>query len=274
MSTNKTIFITGSSSGIGRACVRHFQGEGWNVVATMRNPQAETELNLLNNVHVARVDVRDIDSLSIAVEKGIEEFGKIDVLLNNAGFGAYGPLEATSLEGIDRQFETNVLGLIYSTRTLIPHFRKNKSGTVVNVGSMVGKAGVPLGSLYNSTKFAVEGFSEALSYEMDAIGVKVKLIEPGSVKTDFAGRSLHFSNDESLTEYQDLIQNVLYARGNFRESGIMAERVAQTIYDAVTDETDRLRYPVGPDADFLLSERKRLDDSDFMDLVRQTNGLS
>ena len=197
---SNTILITGSSSGIGKATAKYFQEKGWNVVATMRTPEKETELSELDNVLVTRLDVQDPDSIARAVQQGIETFGKIDVLLNNAGFGAFGILEAVPVEKIRRQFDVNVIGLIETTRAILPHFRANRSGTIINVASLAGKVAFPVTSLYNATKFAVEGFSEALCYEMESIGVKVKLVEPGVIKTDFIDRSFDFSNDETIEE--------------------------------------------------------------------------
>jgi NADP-dependent 3-hydroxy acid dehydrogenase YdfG len=191
----KTILITGSSSGIGKATARLFQRAGWNVIATMRSPEKETELSALPNVLVARLDVQDSASIAVAVSAGIERFGRIDVLLNNAGYGAYGLLEATPMEKISRQFDVNVIGLLETTKAVLPHLRASKSGTIINISSIGGKMAFPLGTLYHGTKFAVEGLSEALHYELSAIGVSVKIVEPGFVKTDFAGRSLDFTND-------------------------------------------------------------------------------
>jgi NADP-dependent 3-hydroxy acid dehydrogenase YdfG len=182
---NKTILITGSSSGIGRATATLFHEKGWNVVATMRRPESESELNKLDRVLVTRLDVIDLESIQAAVKQGLDRFGKIDVLLNNAGFGVFGPLEATPLEKIREQFETNVLGLLATTKVLLPIFRANREGMIINVSSVGGKITFPLGSLYHGTKFAIEGISEALSFEMAEIGVKVKIVEPGAVRTNF-----------------------------------------------------------------------------------------
>ena len=168
-----TILITGASSGIGKSTAKYFQEKGWNVVATMRNPQADTELTELENVLVTRLDVQDSDSIARAVRLSIETFGKIDVLLNNAGYGAFGVLEATPMEKIRRQFDVNVFGLVETTKAVIPHFRAKRSGTIINVSSIGGKVTFPLGSLYHATKFAVEGLSEAMSYEMAPIGVRM-----------------------------------------------------------------------------------------------------
>ena len=204
-----TILITGASSGIGQATAKYFQQQGWNVVATMRKPEAEDELSKLDNVIVTRLDVLDEDSILAAVEATVAKFGAIDALLNNAGYGAYGPLEAFPMEGVRRQFDTNVVGLLTVTKAVLPHMRRQKSGVIANVSSVGGKVTFPLGSLYHGTKFAVEGLSEALHYELDPIGVKVKIIEPGAIATDFAGRSFDFTNDESLSEYQPMVQTVL-----------------------------------------------------------------
>ena len=208
-----TVLITGCSSGIGRATAQLFQARGWNVVATMRSPQQETELRLLERVLVARLDVQDEASIQAAVDAALARFGRIDVLVNNAGYGAYGPLEATPMDKVRRQFDVNVHGLIATTQAVLPHLRRQRSGVVVNISSIGGRLTFPLGTLYHGTKFAVEGLSEALHYELLPLGVQVKLVEPGMVQTDFAGRSFDFSNDPSLAEYQPVVQALLGALG-------------------------------------------------------------
>ena len=183
----KTILITGASSGIGRDAARRFQSEGWNVVATMRTPENGAELGQLERTLVTRLDVTDPASIASAVAEAIERFGRIDVRVNNAGYGAYGPLEAFSMDGIRRQFDTNVIGLLAVTKAVLPHMRVQGQGTVVNISSIGGKMTFPLGALYHGTKFAVEGISEALHYELEPLGVRVKLVEPGAIATDCAG---------------------------------------------------------------------------------------
>lgn len=269
---SQTIFITGSSTGIGRATAKHFQSLGWNVVATMRNPSAETELTQLPNVLVTRLDVQDAASITEAVDAAITRFGRIDVLLNNAGYGAYGLLEATPAEKIRRQFDVNVFGLLATTQAVLPYFRAQRAGTVVNISSIGGKVTFPLGTLYHGTKFAVEGISEALHYELAAIGVKVKIIEPGFVKTDFSGRSFDFSNDESLTDYQEFVGKFFAAQAAMA-AGDEPEVVASTVYEAVTDGTDRLRYAAGPYAAELIAARAATDDDAFIAGIRQQFAL-
>ena len=266
---SKTILITGASRGLGKATAQLFQQKGWNVVATMRTPEKETELTTLDNVLVTRLDVLDQDSITKAIQLGIEKFGKIDVLVNNAGYAVYGLLEATPREKITRQFDVNVIGLLDVTKAILPHFRKNKDGILINISSIAGKMTFPLGSLYDGTKFAVEGISEALSFEMEAIGCKVKIIEPAAINTDFVSRSLDMNNDESLTEYQELIGKLFKTMESLPEHGSEPIVVANVIYEAATDGTDKLRYTAGEDARMMVANRKELDDKTFIQGIKE-----
>ena len=269
----KTVLITGASSGIGKATALYFQEKGWNVVATMRTPEKEEELTTLDHVLVEKLDVTDVDSINSAVNAGIKAFGRIDVLVNNAGYGAYGPLEAFPRENIVRQFNTNVIGLLDVTKAILPHFRKQKNGTVVNISSIGGKMTFPLGALYHGTKFAVEGISEALNYELEQIGCKVKIVEPGAIATDFGGRSFDFQNDETMAEYQEIIGKVMKSFETVFERHSESIVVARVIYEAVTDGTNRLRYAAGEDAVELLGNRKELDDDSFIGGIKAQFGL-
>ncbi len=268
-----TVFITGASSGIGKATARHFQAHGWNVVATMRTPAKETELTDLDNVLVARLDVTDSASIGDAFGAALNRFGSIDVLVNNAGYGAYGPLEAFGMDAIRRQFDTNVLGLLEVSKAILPHFRERKSGTIVNIASIGGRMAFPLGSLYHGTKWAVEGISEALHFELEAFGAKVKLIEPGVIATDFGGRSLDFTNDESMLEYQDTVSKLMAAMAPLNENASPPSLVAEVIYGAATDGTNTLRYTAGRDAAKILENRKTLDEATFIAGIKRQFGL-
>jgi NAD(P)-dependent dehydrogenase (short-subunit alcohol dehydrogenase family) len=217
--------------------------------------------------------VQDADSITGAVAAGIKRFGRIDVLLNNAGYGAIGLLEATPIDKVRRQFDVNVIGLIETTQAILPHFRANRSGTIINVSSIGGKMTFPLASLYHATKFAVEGLSEALSYELAPIGVRVKIVEPGAIKTDFAGRSLDFSNDESLIEYQHFVNRIRAAFGSMVAGGADPMVVADVIYRAATDGTDQLRYTAGEDAKVLVANRTAADDATFLQGIKNQFGL-
>lgn len=265
--------ITGASSGIGKATALYFQEKGWNVIATMRTPEKEEELTTLDHVLVEKLDVTDVGSISSAVKAGIETFGRINVLVNNAGYGAYGPLEAFPRENIVRQFNTNVIGLLDVTKAILPHFRKQKNGIVVNISSIGGKMTFPLGALYHGTKFAVEGISEALNYELEQIGCKVKIVEPGAIATDFGGRSFDFQNDETMAEYQEIIGKVMKSFETVFERHSESIVVARVIYEAVTDGTNRLRYAAGEDAVELLGNRKELDDDSFIGGIKAQFGL-
>ncbi len=272
---NKTILITGSSTGIGRSTAFKFQKEGWNVIATMRTPEKETELKELDNVLVTRLDVQDLESIDSAITAGIEKFGKIDALLNNAGYGLMGTFESASRESVQRQFDVNVFGLFDVTRAMLPHFRANKNGVIMNVSSVGGRITFPLISLYHSTKFAVEGYSESLHYEMAPLGIKVKLIEPGAIATDFGSRSMDFQHDESLTDYNEFVGTVM---GKFSdlmnpELASKPELVADVIFQAATDGTDTLRYVAGPDAEQFLAARKQMDDAGFVGMMKGNLGL-
>ena len=268
-----TILITGASSGIGKVTAKLFQEKGWNVVATMRTPEKEDELTELDNVLVTRLDVTDEASIETAIAAGIERFGRIDVLVNNAGYGAYGPLEAFPMDGIRRQFDTNVIGLLAVTKAMLPHFRAQKSGTIVNISSIGGKITFPLGTLYHGTKFAVEGISEALHYELEPIGIRMKIVEPGAIKTDFAGRSFDFTNDESLEEYQPTVNALMTAFQSLGANSAEAVVVAEVIFDAVTDGTATLRYTAGDDAVEFMANRTALDDATFIGGIKQRLGL-
>lgn len=270
---DQTILITGSSSGIGKATALFFAEQGWNVIATMRTPENETELRALDKVWVAPLDVLNPESIERTVSEGIERFGKIDVLVNNAGYGAYGPLEVFERENIIRQFNTNVIGLLDVTKALLPHFRANSSGIIINVSSMGGRLAFPFGSLYHGTKFAVEGISESLNFEVAAFGGKVKIIEPGATATDFAGRSFDFKNDENLIEYQDLMKNLINLMNSLEGNSVLPRVVAEKIYEAATDGTDRLRYPATPDAKALLEKRASENDAIFITNMKKQFGL-
>lgn len=260
----KTIFITGASSGIGKETAKLFQLNGWNVIATMRNPENDTVLKQLENVLVVKLDVLDVDSIHQAFEEGVRKFGSVDVLLNNAGYGAYGPLEAFSREKIIRQFNTNVIGLLDVTKTVLPHFRKHKKGIIINISSIGGKITFPLGSLYHGTKFAVEGISEALHYEAEQFGGQVKIVEPGMIATDFAGRSFDFCNDETMIEYQNIVAALMGALPAMVQNASPASIVAEVIFEAATDGKKQLRYIAGEDAKMLIANREKYDDATFI----------
>lgn len=260
-----TILITGASSGIGRETARYFWEKGWNVIATMRSPERETEFAGQERMLVTKLDVTRNDTIQSAVQEGIRTFGKIDVLLNNAGYAAIGAFEAATEAQIKRQFDVNVLGVLHTTQALLPHFRQSGGGTVINVSSVGGRVAFPLLSLYHASKWAIEGFSESLFYEMAAHQIKVKLVEPGNVATDFTGRSLDLLTDTSLDAYASYTETVLQKQMNsFDVHASEPKLIAETIFEAATDPSDRFRYLVGADAHFLMDLRSKTSDEEFM----------
>ncbi|PJZ59303.1 SDR family oxidoreductase [Leptospira barantonii] len=263
----KTVLITGSSSGIGKAAAKYFQAKGWNVIATMRSPEKDQDLKNLPNLLCTKLDVTKPDTIEKAIGEGIKTFGEIDVLVNNAGYGLVGPFEGASKEQIQRQFDTNVFGAMDVIQKILPHFRSNKKGLIINVASMGGRITFPLYSLYHSTKWALEGFTESLQYELSPFGIRVKLIEPGAIATDFIGRSSDSTSDQAPGEYKKFSDAVF----KNMEDAMMTSRsetVAKVIFKAAKSSSKRLRYVVGMDAKALLGLRKFLSDGVLFSVMK------
>jgi NAD(P)-dependent dehydrogenase (short-subunit alcohol dehydrogenase family) len=267
----KTVLITGASSGFGKVTAKLFARNGWHVVATMRRPGEEKELVSVDNVLVTRLDVQNRDSIREAIEKGIARFGKIDALINNAGFGLFGVFEATSREKIQEQFDVNVFGVMDVTRAILPHFRKNKGGLIINVSSGAGIFALPMISLYCASKFALEGFSESLSYELASQNIVVKIVEPGGViSTNFGKRSGQEAlRSASIADYEGFV-----TRMNAVFAGLRGERrateadVAKVIFEAATDGTNQLRYVATADILPLVKARRETSEKEYMELMR------
>lgn len=267
---NKTVFITGASSGIGKATAHYFAEKGWNVAATMRNPEKEANLNKYINVKLFKLDVTNNESILSAIESSVKQFGKIDVLVNNAGYGADGVFEAMTDEVIENQFNTNVFGLMRVTRAIIPHMRANKAGTIIQIASMGGRITFPLFSIYHGTKFAVEGFTESLHYELKPFNIQLKLIEPGTIKTEFYGKGRVAITGSNLPEYKEFVEKCEKISQAPAKNGVTPDTVAATIFKAATDNSNKLRYPTGSPAPLLIWLRKRLPESWFYALVRSS----
>lgn len=264
---DKVVLITGASSGIGLHTAKLFQTKSWKVAATMRSPEKAEDLKKIVDIECLRLDVTDIDSIKAAIAVTLEKFGRIDAVVNNAGYGLLGAFETATPEQIERQFETNVLGLMNVCREILPYFRDQKRGFIVNVASVGGRMTFPASSLYNSTKWAVEGFSEALQYELEQFNIRVKIIEPGPIKTDFYDRSREVSKGEGILAYDHFVDRVMTTMSKGGEEAPDGEIVAQTIYTAVTDGSKRLRY--GANTKGILAMRKLLPDSLFFALIRK-----
>lgn len=251
----KSIFITGASSGLGKATARLFQQNGWHVIATMRDPEKETELNHLENVTLLPLDVTNPSQIKQTVAEALS-IHKVNVVLNNAGYGLIGPLEALSDEQINEQISTNLSGLIQVTKTFTPYFREQKSGLFINITSTFGLLSFPTCSVYSATKFAIDGFSEGLAYELAQFGVQVKVIAPGGMQTDFTGRSLQGGTHQAYQKLIDLVSEGYSAAQIASYS--RAEDIAQVIFEAANDGKNQLRYVAGKDAIALYKERLEL----------------
>lgn len=261
-----TVFITGASSGIGRDTAKVFAQNGWNVIATMRSPERETELCQIGNVKVLRCDVTDTDSIRQSISDGLKAFDKIDVLVNNAGYDTIGVLEAASDEHIRREIETNLLGLIQTTKEMLPYFREQKQGTIINLSSIAGRTTVPLQTLYHATKWGVEGFSESLQYEVRPFNIKVRLIEPGVIKTDFYGRSMTVVESNHLKDYQAYSKKVIANLLQNGNNGSNPKEVAALIYKVANSNSHRMRYAVGKSKS-MITLKKLLPENVFFHLV-------
>lgn len=263
---NKVILITGASTGIGKEVARLFQTKDWKVAATMRSPEKAEDLQRVADIECLRLDVTDVDSIKQAIKETLDKFGRIDAVVNNAGYGLVGAFEAATPEQIEKQFQTNVFGVMNVCREILPYFREQKRGIIVNVASMGGRITFPLYSLYHSTKWAVEGFSESLQYEVEQFGVRIKIIEPGPIKTDFYDRSMDLTKKEGLSAYDYFIARALPNLQKAGENAPDGKVVAEVIYEAVTDGSKKMRYAANSAG--ILAVRKFLPDGLFFKIVK------
>ncbi len=263
----KSIFITGASTGLGRAAAQRFQAEGWRVVATMRNPDDGADLATLERVWVLPLDVTNAEQVSTTVAKSIEVLDDVDVVFNNAGYGLAGPHEAFSDAQLIRQLNTNLVGVMRTTREFLPHFRERKSGLFISTTSIGGLITLPFNSAYHATKWALEGWSESLWFELAPFGIGVKTVSPGGIKTDFAGRSLELATHPAYQATLDKVVSV-FMDPTRADSASSAEHIADTVFEAATDGRDQLRYVAGDDAKAMYERRKAEGDMAFMRAIR------
>lgn len=265
----KNILITGASSGIGKETAKYFAGKGWGVAATMRAPEDEEELGGLQNVKLYKLDVTRSSEVAAAVRNIFSDFSRIDVLLNNAGYGAIGPFEKSTDEEIKNQFEVNVFGLMSLTREVLPYLRKQGSGIIINLSSVAGRLTIPTYSIYSASKWAVEGFAESLQYELKPFNIRVKNIEPGAINTDFHTRSRTLFENDEVSGYKELEKGMLNYMDKRLKSAPGPVVVAKTIYKAATDGKDKLRYPAGAQAKMALLSRGLIPTEWFMSAVQK-----
>ncbi|MEZ2311655.1 SDR family oxidoreductase [Paraburkholderia sp. RCC_158] len=275
---SRTVLITGCSSGFGEATAHLFAQRGWNVVATMRRPEVGVELGKRSNVLVTRLDVQDYESISAAIAAGISRFGSIDVVVNNAGFGLNAVFESIPREKIQEQFDVNLFGVMDVVRAILPHFRAKRDGVIVNVSSGVGVFGLPMATLYNASKFALEGFSEALSYELAAVGVTTKIVEPGAApSTGFPARTGEEAKQFDIpSDYDDFIAATGAIYSGFRDGADenVVQKVAEGIFFAATDHSHQLRYVLTEDIKPFVTARRETSESEYMGLMRRTFSLT
>ena len=267
----KTVLITGASSGFGELIAKKFQSEGWNVVATMRSPQKETELNQLENVLVTELDVTKSNTIDNAIKVATGKFGAIDVLVNNAGLGIAGPMEGISNDEIRNQMDVNLFGPINTMKAILPQMRARKSGTIVNVSSIGGRVAFPYFSIYMASKHALEGLTDSMQYELDPFGIRLKLVEPGMFKTAF-GKNSKQAETSNMEDYHET--NKKFYDKYFKDEGSSLDdgdpqQVADAVYEAASDNSEQLRYPAGASAIQTLAARQQMSDIDFKNMMKQ-----
>jgi NAD(P)-dependent dehydrogenase (short-subunit alcohol dehydrogenase family) len=266
----KTVLITGTSSGIGKATAQVLSAKGWNVIATMRDPGGVAGANA--NVLTAQLDVADLKTIEKSIAAGIAHFGRIDAVVNNAGYGQNGLFEGLTREQVLDQFKVNVFGVMDVIRSLLPHFRQNGGGTIINISSGAGLYTLPMTSIYCASKFALEGFTEAISYELASQNIVVKSVIPhgGVTDTQFSAKAAAgLSSERALASYDEFVQatkrsfeNMIAARAQ------SAEAVANVIYEAMTDGRTQLRYLVGDDARGFVRARRELSEESYEQYMR------
>ncbi len=240
----KTIFITGASAGLGKATVKLFQSKGWKVIATMRNPAKETVLSQLENVTLLPLDVTSEVQVNAAVQQAIKQ-GPIDVVFNNAGYGLIGPMESYTEAQITKQFDTNVFGTFRVAKAFIPYFKERRQGLFITTTSICGLASTPLSSVYCASKWALEGWSEAMWYDLARFNIGIKTVAPGGIKSNF----MQVMDVVESNGYETL--NARMMEG-FTDGTLMKftepDIIAAVVYEAATDGKDQLRYLAGDDA--------------------------
>ncbi|MGE5684774.1 MAG: SDR family oxidoreductase [Nitrososphaerota archaeon] len=283
MKSKRTVLVTGCSSGIGLATCHVLSRNNFMTYGTVRNlSKAKKIQDLMNrenlSLKILRLDVNDNQSIKLAIKKILNDTGRIDVLINNAGYGMFGPIEEITTQEIKKQFETNFFGAIRLIKAIVPIMRKQGNGTIVNISSMVGRFGVPLNSAYVSSKFAVEGLSESISFELEEFGIRVIVIEPGVVKSDFF-HNVKVKGMNLESPYHELMERrVNFLDKAMKNSLTSSYDVAGTILDALNSKDPKFRYVIGNDATNSLRMRKSLSDRKFMEWIRagifQGKGLS
>jgi len=264
---SQTIFITGASTGLGRATALLFAAKGWKVFATMRNPAKEAELGAVPGITLLALDVTKPEQIAAAAKAALDQ-GPVDVLFNNAGYGLAGAFEGASDEQLRDELDTNLLGVMRTTQALLPSMRERGAGTIITTTSIGGLVTFPFNSVYHATKWALEGWSESLAFELAPMGIRVRTVAPGGIATDFAGRSLVLTPHPA---YMEAIGKTMAAFTDpaRRSGGSSAEQIAEVVYEAAVDQSDRITFVAGADAKATYAQRLEVGIDAFRAGIRQ-----
>lgn len=283
MKSKRTVLVTGCSSGIGLATCHVLSRNDFITFGTVRNLSKANKIQDLIDreslpLKILHLDVNDNQSIKLAVKRILSDTGRLDVLINNAGYGMFGPIEEITTQEVKNQFETNFFGTIRVIKAIVPIMRKQGNGLIVNISSMVGRFGVPLNSAYVSSKFAVEGLSESIAFELEEFGIRVIVIEPGVVKSEFF-QNVRVKGTDPDSPYRRLMKmRVSFLDKAMKNSETSSYDVASTILDALNSKDPKFRYVVGNDATNSIRMRNSLSDRKFMEWIRdgifQGKGLS
>jgi NAD(P)-dependent dehydrogenase (short-subunit alcohol dehydrogenase family) len=268
--TKNVALITGSSSGIGFETALLLARSGFHTYASMRNLEKSKDITEIANteklpLQVIQLDVNDDKSVKDAIDKIVAENRRIDVLVNNAGYGLFSPIEDVTLDQVKEQFETNFFGVVRVTKEALPIMRRQRKGTIVNVSSGAGRVGVPVYSAYVATKFALEGLSESMRYELKEFDINIVIIEPGVIKTNIV-ENLKTADirSRSKSPYADLIERVSKGFEKMMDNSSSPPKlVAEAILNAITSKEPEIRYVVGDDAEYIMKVRKSASDKEF-----------
>ncbi|MGB5090250.1 MAG: SDR family oxidoreductase [Nitrososphaeraceae archaeon] len=270
----KVAVVTGSSSGIGFETSLVLARNNFHTYATMRNPERGTKMTTVQSgenlpIKIIQLDVTSDKSVREAIQSILSESGRIDVLVNNAGYGLVGAFEELGMDEIKQQYETNYFGVIRVTQAVIPIMKEQKSGIIVNISSGAGRFGYPGGSAYVSTKFALEGLSESISYELEPFGIKVALVEPGFVRTNFSN-VISKRSQAPESEYSKMMEIMAGRIEEMRRNASSSELVANIVLEAVTTKNPNLRYLAGKDVEQWIEQKKKLSDKEFFNMIKKS----
>jgi NAD(P)-dependent dehydrogenase (short-subunit alcohol dehydrogenase family) len=274
-SNNKVAVVTGSSTGIGYETSLILARNGFLTYATMRNLDKSENIKSVATteslpIRIKQLDVTNDVSVTNAIQSISSEAGRIDVLVNNAGYGLNGAFEDLGMDEIKAQYETNVFGLIRTTQAVLPIMRRQKSGTIINISSGAGRFGFPTGSAYVSTKFAVEGLSESMSYELEPFGIKVAIVEPGVIRTNFGdGLVVAKKSQDPNSPYSQMMQRSAAGFEKMMKNASSPDVVAKVVLNATNDDNPSLRYLAGNDVETWLGGKRKVADEEFYKMMKQ-----